>query len=1230
MAGQKDESHATQSTLWTRSLLAGAAAGLTVDVSLFPLDTIKTRLQQARNKAPGSSSGGSLNASVNSLKVLRQTFRGIYAGLPSVLLGSAPSAASFFVVYDGVKRYFLPPSTSSSPIPWQHTFLTHSIASSLGEIAACAVRVPTEVIKQRAQAGLFGGSTLLALKDILSLRHRSGSQGGRLLVIRELYRGTSITIAREIPFTILQFTMWEGMKDAYSTWKKENKPSEKPETISATSSAFFGSIAGAISAGLTTPLDVVKTRVMLARRGGNTESGVEKVRIRDIVKGIWRDEGASAFWKGIGPRVAWIGIGGAIFLGSYQRAWNLMEGRRGEKEHQSEPLNSGLIVEYKATVSGWLGSLPSESAMCLQLVLSASDAPGGHRLGVNGLAVDTTSSILYSAGRDGVICAWDLNLNLQTRSDLHDSSSSITPPKSDATPTAFRRQIQAHTHWINDIILTQNNSTLVSASSDTTVRAWRQASDDYPPAVIGKHTDYVKCLATPQSNADWVASGSLDHKIYLWDLNGGGERMKIDVSEHDKTPKGSVYALSAKGSILASGGPDSVVRIWDSKTGKLVTKFVGHTDNVRSILVNRDGDTIMTASSDQTVKVWSMAADHPQLSVFYSSDRSGLVAKTDTRNVPDIDQGICVAALQENDGVFKVVAAGDHIWTATPKSSIHRWSDVDTTAEIEVTTPPPLRQHDSSVTSETPSDESKAVPLPSSKQKISASSILVLSSTATFQNPMHREADVASLSVSSLRAPTDILLDEGISIVIPLQSLPQETIEGQHGMIKHVTLNDRKRALTQDTAGEVVLWDLLRCVPIQSFGKRHLDDVASEVNTTETIANWCTLHTRTGRLSVILEHNRCFDGEIYVDQADLPDVSTDTYREDQRINFGKWILRHLFDGVVKEEVERDEAYRKALKLKVDQQGTSKYDTLDATALPTVVTPGSPGRPNQPGSPSLRAAGTPSIVSPFPELHNSNCGTSTNDASFGKDIAGSPDYFSNPTKRPSTDATDSAVKPRSSADEQLMPPVSLATPSEPEKEEKSKRGATLFGKKFQMTFPKKSKNIIPFKEVPKIAFSLKPFQDSLPEVIKPDMTAPNNSSRLNANRMLRAKKILAYVAERIDPQNVENPSEDALKPEEYLELYCQNTLIPMDMTLATIRTHIWRTGNDMVLVYKANGRRKIPIPEEDSETQENEGEPGVSVEASTTPGPEQKPQANGKHASTDAPVQSHSTIVTEMI
>lgn len=51
---------------------------------------------------------------------------------------------------------------------------------------------------------------------------------------------------------------------------------------------------------------------------------------------------------------------------------------------------------------------------------------------------------------------------------------------------------------------------------------------------------------------------------------------------------------------------------------------------------------------------------------------------------------------------------------------------------------------------------------------------------------------------------------------------------------------------------------------------------------------------------------------------------------------------------------------------------------------------------------------------------------------------------------------------------------------------------------------------------------------------------NSSSRLNANRMLRARKVLSYIAERIDPVNPSDPPDpNALQPEEYLELYCQN-------------------------------------------------------------------------------------------
>ncbi|KAL4872677.1 hypothetical protein BDV12DRAFT_183009 [Aspergillus spectabilis] len=1295
---------------------AGAIAGLTVDCSLYPLDTIKTRLQKARHHGP--------SVPTPSLS-LRQTIRSIYAGLPSVLLGSAPSAASFFIVYDGVKRSLLS-STNPESQSRSHKMLTQSLASSLGEIAACAVRVPTEVVKQRAQAGLFGGSSLLALKDILALRHpgpTSGAKRGYGRVIRELYRGASITIAREIPFTVLQFTMWEAMKEIYAKRRQQASGAGLGTAVSAqvpaSTSAMFGSIAGAISAGLTTPLDVIKTRVMLARRGDGAE-GNSGVRIKDVVQEISK-EGLGAFFRGIQPRIAWIGIGGAVFLGTIA---------------QSQPPHRPFPPHFDCFTRTLVAVVPCCMARKLShqrvtYVLPPPDAPGGHRLGVNGLAIDPVNSTLYSAGRDGVICSWDLNLP-----SLPSSSATNTGA------TKFRNQVQAHTHWINDIVLTRNNSALVSASSDTTVRVWRPHSESTDvPEPIGKHTDYVKALASPGSHSSWVASGGLDHKVNLWDLNGKGQILSIDASGAEDSVKGSVYALGAVSSVIASGGPEKLVRVWDPKSGKLITKFVGHTNNIRDILINRDGDTIMTASSDQTVKIWSLTAgrcmhtltmhndsvwslysNHPNLSVFYSSDRSGLVAKTDTRNASDIEQGICVAALQEHEGVVKVVAAGDHIWTATPKSSINRWGDIDTTAEIDA----PKERGTASDSNTTKADDKSPPKEKERPTKIPYESLLLLSNTSTLPSSRVPQS-VAQRSIANGQ-PTSPQpdIDDDLGLTLPAYALPEETVEGQHGLIKHFLLNDRKRTLTQDSAGEVVLWDLLRCVPIRSFGKRHMDDVASEVNTIESVATWCTIDIRTGRLSVILEPGRCFDAEIYADEADLPDYSE--IREDQRVNLGKWVLRWLFARLVDEQVKRDAEFRAEAKVRAEELAKSNSESapIDIPSKLTVPIPLDPsgrlgleslGSPTTPGF-GIGFATTPgSLTSSVlnPGHNNHNMGTSPGESSDylmshqGADMARSSmsdrssDYFSSPRAHAPPDAD----KPLPTPGDQT--PTPTAASGEPDKEER-KKGSLLFGKKFRMDFPKKLgrtssevkpqiqeekpeepemssvkeekvfeanlsglverarheyeeflsanpdqelvsalapsdesetpvldipsrtvvfiqeesgdsvvasdvyrgtldnigqdigklekavplwladlllKNQMPFKEPVKLAFSLRPYDDSLPPVVKPDtINAASNNSRLNANRMLRAKKILAYVSERIEePTN--DPVQDAMKPEEYLELYCQQTLVNPNMTLATIKAHHWRSGNDMVLHYKFNGKKAIRLLGSGKENEDKE-------------------------------------------
>ena len=177
------------------------------------------------------------------------------------------------------------------------------LAASAGEVAACAARVPTEVVKQRAQA-LQYNSSMAALKAILQQRQQIGFTG----VWREMYRGWNVTIMREVPFTIIQFPLWEGMKE----WRRRTKGRSE---IGAVESAVFGSVAGAIAAGVTTPLDVLKTRIMLSK---------DRQKTMKLLVQIVEESGPRAFFAGVGPRVLWISAGGAIFLGSYQWAYNTL------------------------------------------------------------------------------------------------------------------------------------------------------------------------------------------------------------------------------------------------------------------------------------------------------------------------------------------------------------------------------------------------------------------------------------------------------------------------------------------------------------------------------------------------------------------------------------------------------------------------------------------------------------------------------------------------------------------------------------------------------------------------------------------------------------------------------------------------------------------------------------------------------------------------------------------
>ncbi|AQK74563.1 S-adenosylmethionine carrier 1 chloroplastic/mitochondrial [Zea mays] len=271
--------------------IAGGTAGVVVETALYPIDTIKTRLQAAR--------GGS-----------RIEWKGLYSGLAGNLTGVLPASAIFVGVYEPTKRKLLETLPENlSAVAHFHIFINtdHIVqllqtAGAIGGIAASLVRVPTEVVKQRMQTGQF----------------KSAPDAVRLIVAKEgfkgLYAGYGSFLLRDLPFDAIQFCIYEQLRIGYKLVAKREL--NDPEN------ALIGAFAGAITGAITTPLDVMKTRLMVQGQG-NQYTGIVS-----CAQTILREEGPKAFLKGIEPRVLWIGIGGSIFFGMLEKTKSMLAERR--------------------------------------------------------------------------------------------------------------------------------------------------------------------------------------------------------------------------------------------------------------------------------------------------------------------------------------------------------------------------------------------------------------------------------------------------------------------------------------------------------------------------------------------------------------------------------------------------------------------------------------------------------------------------------------------------------------------------------------------------------------------------------------------------------------------------------------------------------------------------------------------------------------------------------------
>ncbi|KAK7427928.1 mitochondrial aspartate-glutamate transporter agc1 [Neonectria magnoliae] len=259
----------------TYNFALGSVAGAFGALMVYPIDLVKTRLQNQRSAVPGQ------RLYKNSLdcfqKVIRnEGFRGLYSGVLPQLVGVAPEKAIKLTVND-LARKFLTDKRGEIPL-W-----AEMVAG--GSAGGCQVVFtnPLEIVKIRLQ---IQGEVA---KTVEGTPKRSAMWIVRNLGLVGLYKGASACLLRDVPFSAIYFP-------TYSHLKKDVFGETATNKLGVLQLLTAGAIAGMPAAYLTTPCDVIKTRLQVeARKGEQTYNG-----LRDAAKTIFKEEGFTAFFKG-GP-----------------------------------------------------------------------------------------------------------------------------------------------------------------------------------------------------------------------------------------------------------------------------------------------------------------------------------------------------------------------------------------------------------------------------------------------------------------------------------------------------------------------------------------------------------------------------------------------------------------------------------------------------------------------------------------------------------------------------------------------------------------------------------------------------------------------------------------------------------------------------------------------------------------------------------------------------------------
>jgi solute carrier family 25 aspartate/glutamate transporter 12/13 len=281
----------------------GSIAGAIGAGCVYPIDITKTRMQNQRvvaGQAPLYKNGFDCFSQL----VRKEGFRAMYKGLGPQLVGVAPEKAIKLAVNEGLRKIF---ADWTHHAPGGIHLGLEIVAGGAAGFSQVLFTNPLEIVKIRLQ-----------VQGEAAMKHlEKGPRMGAIDICKELglaglYKGASACFLRDIPFSAIYFPLYATLKQKFID--------QNHGVLAMSDIMLAGTMAGAPAAWLCTPADVIKTRIQVkARLGETTYSGLV-----DCARKVYADEGARiascvlfvskraphviagirAFFKGGGWRVA--------------------------------------------------------------------------------------------------------------------------------------------------------------------------------------------------------------------------------------------------------------------------------------------------------------------------------------------------------------------------------------------------------------------------------------------------------------------------------------------------------------------------------------------------------------------------------------------------------------------------------------------------------------------------------------------------------------------------------------------------------------------------------------------------------------------------------------------------------------------------------------------------------------------------------------------------------------